>query len=114
MKIKSENSILNFSVYDKRDDFSFDIVNFPYIDSCIPKKSALGVYYSQLIRYARLSSRYADFLIRSRSLVVKLKTQGYKVNELKRLTSRFFKEKHDILLNYNIPSTDEFIKNIFD
>ena len=114
LKIKSENSILNFSVYDKRDDFSFDIVNFPYIDSCIPKKSALGVYYSQLIRYARLSSRYADFLIRSRSLVVKLKTQGYKVNELKRLTSRFFKEKHDILLNYNIPSTDEFIKNIFD
>ena len=52
LKIESENSILKFSVYDKRDDFSFDIVNFPYIDSCIPKKSAFGVYYSQLIRYA--------------------------------------------------------------
>ena len=90
------------------------IASHTALDSCIPKKSALGVFNSQLIRFARLSSRYADFLIRSRSLVVKLKTQGYKVNELKRLTSRFFKEKHDILLNYNIPSTDEFIKNIFD
>ena len=114
LKIKSENSILNFSVYDKRDDFSFDIVNFPFIDSCIPKKSALGVFNSQLIRFARLSSRYADFLIRSKSLVDKLKTQGYKIIDLKRLTSRFFKEKHDILINYNIPSTDDFIKNIFD
>ena len=114
LKIKSESSILNFSVYDKHDDFSFDIVNFPFIDSCIPKKSALGVFYSQLIRYARLSSKYADFLQRSRSLVNKLKTQGYKVNELMRLTSRFFREKHDILENYNVPNTDDFIKNIFD
>ena len=113
LKIKSENSILNFSVYDKRDDFSFDIVNFPFIDSCIPKESALGVFNSQLIRFARLSSRYADFLIRSKSLVDKLKTQGYKIIDLKRLTSRFFKEKHDILINYNVPSTDDLIKNIF-
>ena len=114
LKIKSENSTLNFSVYDKRDDFSFDIVNYPYIDSCIPKKSALGVYYSQLIRYARLSSKYEDFLIRSRSLVDKLKTQSYKEYELKRLTSRFFREKHDIIVKYNIPNTDDFLKNIFE
>ena len=114
LKIKSENSILNFSVYDKRDDFSFDIVNYPYIDSCIPKKSALGVYYSQLIRYARLSSKYEDFLIRSRSLVDKLKTQSYKEYELKRLTSRFFREKHDIIVKYNIPNIDDFLKNIFE
>ena len=114
LKIKSENSTLNFSVYDKRDDFSFDIVNFPYIDSCIPKKSALGVYLSQLIRYAKLSSKYEDFLQRSRSLVDKLKTQGYKEHDLKRLTSRFFREKHDILIKYNIPNTDDFLKNIFE
>ena len=114
LKIKSENSTLNFSVYDKRDDFSFDIVNFPYIDSCIPKKSAFGVYYSQLIRYARLSSKYEDFLLRCRSLVDKLKTQGFREYDLKRLTSRFFREKHDILIKYNIPNTDDFLKNIFE
>ena len=113
LKIKSENSLLNFSVYDKRDDFSFDIVNFPFIDSCIPKKSALGVFYSQLIRYARLSSKYADFLIRSNSLVIKLMTQGYRKNELKRLTSRFFRNKQDILTKYNIPNLEDFLKSVF-
>ena len=114
LKIKSENSVLNFSVYDKRDDFSFDIVNFPFIDSCIPKKSALGVFYSQLIRYARLSSKYADFLIRSKLLVIKLMTQGYRKNELKKLTSRFFRDKQDILTKYNIPNIEDFLKSVFD
>ena len=98
---------------DKRDDFSFDIVNFPFIDSCIPKKSALGVFYSQLIRYARLSSKYADFLIRSNLLVIKLMTQGYRRNELKKLTSRFFRNKQDILTKYNIPNLEDFLKSVF-
>ena len=31
-------------VYDKRDDFNFDIVNFPYMCSNIPAKPTYGVY----------------------------------------------------------------------
>ena len=34
-------------VYDKRDDFNFDIVNFPYMCSNIPAKPTYGVYISQ-------------------------------------------------------------------
>ena len=37
-------------LYDKRDDFDFSIVNFPFLSSNIP---AYGVHISQLIRYAR-------------------------------------------------------------
>ena len=51
MKIDN-NANLETSVYDKRDDFNFEIVNFPYLDSCIPRKPALGIFSSQLIRYA--------------------------------------------------------------
>ena len=46
IKIKSENTNLCFSLYDKRDAFDFDIINFPYLDSCIPRKPALGVLWS--------------------------------------------------------------------
>ena len=74
----------------------------------------MGVFYSQLIRYARLSSKYTDFLIRSKSLVIKLMSQGYRKNELKKLTSRFFRDKHDILTEYNIPNIEDFLKNIYD
>ena len=54
LKIKFEKGRKEFSIYVKRDDFNYEIGNFPFMDSCIPKKSALGGFYSQLIRYAVL------------------------------------------------------------
>ena len=44
---------LRTKLYDKRDDFNFPIVNFPFICSNIPAAPAYGVYISQLIRYSR-------------------------------------------------------------
>ena len=37
---------------DKRDDFDFHIVNFPFLSSSIPSGPSHGVYILQLIRYA--------------------------------------------------------------
>ena len=58
------NDSVRISVYNKRDDFSFTIVNFPYIDSNIPSRPAYGVYISQLVRYARICTRKEDFMHR--------------------------------------------------
>jgi hypothetical protein len=44
---------LRTKLYDKRDDFNFPIVNFPFICSNIPAAPAYGVYTSLLIRYSR-------------------------------------------------------------
>ena len=43
---------LSTRLYDKRDDFDFHIVNFPYLSSNIPSGPSYSVYISQLIRYA--------------------------------------------------------------
>jgi hypothetical protein len=43
---------LRTKLYDKRDDFNFLIVNFPFICSNIPAAPAYGVYISELIRYS--------------------------------------------------------------
>jgi hypothetical protein len=48
---------LSTKIYDKRDDFNFKIINFPNMCSNIPVSPAYGVYISQLIRYARVSSK---------------------------------------------------------
>jgi hypothetical protein len=53
---------LSTKFYDKRDDFNFKIINFPNVCSNIPASPAYDVYISQLIRYARASSNYYDFL----------------------------------------------------
>ena len=43
---------LSTRLYDKRDDFDFHIVNFPYLSSNVPSGPSYGVYISQFIRYA--------------------------------------------------------------
>jgi hypothetical protein len=60
LKIDS-NGRLTISLYDKRDDFDFAIVNFSFLCSNIPLSPAYGVYVSQLIRYARACFTYEDF-----------------------------------------------------
>ena len=52
-KIVHGHSIAPFqiSVYDKKRDFDFRIVNFPFKNSNIPATPASGVYISQLVRY---------------------------------------------------------------
>ena len=70
------------SVYDKRDDFDFPIVKFPYLSSNIPESPTYGVFVSQLIRYARVCSKYEDFLFRGSILVSKLMKKGYSSQKL--------------------------------
>ena len=53
-----EDGKLYTFLYDKRDDFYFPIVHFPYLSSNIPESRAYGVFVSQLIRYARVCSKY--------------------------------------------------------
>ena len=52
-------------IYDKRDDFDFDIVNIPILDGDVPRLASCGVYVSQLIRFARVSSHVDDFNTRN-------------------------------------------------
>ena len=42
------NGFVSFKNYDKRDDFHFDIVNFPFLDGDVPRRASCGVYISQL------------------------------------------------------------------
>ena len=37
--------------FDKRDDFDFDVVNFPFLDGDVPRSTSYGVYISQLIPF---------------------------------------------------------------
>ena len=67
-----KDSRLRVMIYDKRDEFNFDIVNFPFLCGNIPQSPSYGVYISQLIRYARASTIYDDFLSRSCRLTSKL------------------------------------------
>ena len=66
------NGFVSSKIYDKRDDFDFDIVNFPFLDGDVPRRASYGVYISQVIRFARVCNRAADFNARNKSLTARL------------------------------------------
>ena len=42
------DGFVQIKIYIKRDDFDFDIVNFPFLDGDVPRSTSYGVYISQL------------------------------------------------------------------
>ena len=66
------NCIVSSTFFDKRDDFNFEIVNFPFLDGDVPRSPSYGVYISQLIRFARVCSNVDDFNNRNLFLTAEL------------------------------------------
>ena len=56
-------------IYDKRDDFDFDIVDFPFLGGGVPRRASCGVCVSQLVGFTRASSNLNDFNCRSGALI---------------------------------------------
>ena len=109
---KDTNGNLTTKLYDKRDDFNFSIVNFPYLCSNIPSSPAYGVYISQLIRYARACSTYEQFLKRGKLLTSKLMKQEYQQSRLKSSFRKFYGRYNDLVSKYNL-SLNEMLTDVF-
>ena len=95
------NGKYSTAVYDKRDYFSFKIVNFPYLCSNIPSRPAYGVYIFQLVRIARICSDYSDFVSRHYKLTERLISQGFRYSDLGRAFRKFAKRHKQVLNKYN-------------
>ena len=80
---------LSTKLYDKRDDFDFHIVNFPYLSSNIPSGPSNGVYISELIRYARCWSYCDDVRHCHKMSLEGLVSQGYQYECLRNSFKKF-------------------------
>ena len=84
LHLSISNDIVSTKIYDRRDDFDFEIVNFPFLDCAVPRSSSYGVYISQLIRFARAASHVADFNTHNKLLTQKLLKQGNRYHKLRK------------------------------
>ena len=80
LHLSISDGFVKTKIYDKRDDFDFDILNFPFLDGDIPRSASYGVYISQLIRFARVSSQVDDFNTRNKVLTAKLLKQRIEIS----------------------------------
>ena len=84
LNLSITNDIVSSKIYDKRDDFNFEIVNFPFLDGVVPRSPSYSVYISQLIRFARVCSNVDDFNNRNLFLTAKLLKQGYRYHKIRK------------------------------
>ena len=102
LHLSISNDIVSTKIYDKRDDFDFEIVNFPFLDGDVPRSTSYGVYISQLIRFARASSYVADFNTRNKLLTQKFLKQGYRYHKLRKTFSKFYRRYYDLISKFQV------------
>ena len=83
------NGIVSSKIHDKRDDFNFEIVHFPFLDGDVPRSPSYGVYILQLIRFARVCSNVDDFYNITLFLTAKLLKQGNTYHKIRQAFSKF-------------------------
>ena len=99
LKLWISYGTVSTKIYDKRDDFDFDIVNFPFLDGDVPRRTSYEVYISQLIRFARASSNLSDFNYRNKALTAR---QGYRYFKLRKAFSIFYRRHNALVEKYSV------------
>ena len=102
LNLSITNGIVFSKIYDKRDDFNFEIVNFPFLDGDVPRPPSYCVYISQLIRFARVCSYVDDFNNINFFLTAKLLKQGYRYHKIRKAFSKFYHRHTELIVKYNI------------
>ena len=104
------NGFVSSKIYDKRDDFDFDKVNFPFLDGDVPRRPFYGVYISQLIRFARVCIHGDDFNTRTKCLTTNLLKHGYRYHKLRKAFSKFYRRHNESVSKFNVGLNHFYIK----
>ena len=107
LNLSITNGIVSSKIYDKQDDFNFEIVNskivnFSFLDGDVPRSPSYGVYISQFFRFARVCSNVDDFNNRNLFLTAKLSKQGYIYHKIRKAFSKFYHRHSELIVKYNI------------
>ena len=103
LHLSISNGFVSSKMYDKRDDFDFDIVNFPFLDGDVPRRPSYGVYISQLIRLARVCSHVDDCNSRNKCFkTAKLLKQGYRYYKFRKAFSKFYRRHYELISKFSV------------
>ena len=94
----------------KVDDFDFEVVSFPFPTGNMSDHITYNSIYSHLVRFSLVSSKFNDFVIRSRNLLESLLNKGFSKYRLKTSSNKFVLNYHDVFdIKYSMKEINEFI-----
>ena len=114
LDITSEENRFITKIYNKVDDFDFEVVSFPFPTSNMSDHITYNSFYSQLVRFYSVCSKFNDFDIRSTNLLESLLNRGFSKYRLKNSFSKFALNHHDVLdIKYSMEEINQFIRSHF-
>ena len=95
------NGTVSTKIYDKTDDFDFDIVNFHFLDGDVPRRTHMWYTYLN-IGFAKASSNLNAFTYRNKALTTKFLRQGYRYFKLRKAFSKFYRRHSALVEIYSV------------
>ena len=90
-------------LFDKRNDFHFPIVRFPYRESNLPSKMFYSTISAEVLRVCRATTMYSDFLSALSPFLQRMKRQGAKQIGVERSLRKMISRHQDQFRKFEVP-----------
>lgn len=116
MTICIDNNGVSTNLYNKVNDFNFQVVTFTFPSSNIPINLGYNIFFGQVLRYSMICTNKQDFLIKSKEIFKTLNERGYKRHTLHRRFIKVFNKDHFLLYKFGYrrvkEASDDFVNII--
>jgi len=112
LHIKIEDGIFTTALFDKRDNFGFDITRLPYRNSNIPCRIFYSSITAECLRICRATSSEIHAIRSIRLLLLRMSNQGSDKSKMMTCITRGL-NRHQIALKYDV-TVNSFVKKLFD
>ena len=112
LNIRIQNNKFRIGLYDKRDDFHFNIVRMPYKSSNLPSNIFYSAIGAEALRIARASNNSDSFHLSLKPLINRMLKQGAHKDKISKVLKKFF-NRHEPYFIDIVKNSEEFLSLIF-
>ena len=97
-----ENGKFDHKLFDKRDNYNFSIVRFPFKESNIPSKMFHSTIGAEILRICRATSSYKSFIECCNPFIARMLKQGASTFSIIRVINKFIGRHNDTFAKYKV------------
>jgi hypothetical protein len=103
---------ISISVYNKTDDFNFDVVSLTFPHSNIPIEVGYNVFYGQILRYGNICSDLDSFILHLTKIFKIMVSRHYDREYLVRMIRKCFRKYNSVFCKFGILDDNSLISHL--
>ena len=102
LNINIEATGISLSVYNKTDDFNFEVVTLTFPHSNIPLEVGYNMFYSQVLRFANICNDLDTFMLHLSKMFIILVSRGYSKSQLLKYIRRCMRKYNSVFVKFGV------------